>query len=80
MDALLSEFVRRFKRYGKFGIVTSPVTISARRFLKNGVWRTAALVMALQAGYYLGVSPATLKRWFADIRPHMAKTQVSSEI
>ena len=74
------EFVRRFKRYGKFGIVSSPVTISARRFLKNGVWRTAALVMALQAGYYLGVSPATLKRWFADIRPHLAKPQVSSEI
>ena len=67
------EFVRRFKRHGKFGIIASPVTISARRFLEKGVWRTAALVMVLQAGYYLGVSPATLKRWFADIRPHMAK-------
>jgi rSAM/selenodomain-associated transferase 2 len=74
------EFVRRFKRYGKFGIVNSPVTISARRFLKKGVWRTAALVMVLQTGYYVGVSPVTLKRWFVDIRPHLSKTQVSGEI
>lgn len=73
------EFVRRFKRYGKFGIVSSPVTISARRFLKNGVWRTAALVMVLQAGFYMGVRPETLKYWFADVRPHLAHPRISSE-
>ena len=67
------ELVRRFKRIGRFGIIPSPVTISARRFLKNGVWRTAALVMVLQAGFYLGVSPERLKRWFADIRPHLGQ-------
>jgi rSAM/selenodomain-associated transferase 2 len=74
------EFVRRFKKFGKFGIVNSPVTISARRFIEKGVWRTVGLVMLLQAGYYLGISPATLKRWFVDIRPHLEKTSVSSSL
>jgi rSAM/selenodomain-associated transferase 2 len=65
------EFVRRFKRFGRFGIAASPVTISARRFLKNGVWRTVGLVMMLQAGYHLGIAPRKLKQWFTDIRPHL---------
>jgi rSAM/selenodomain-associated transferase 2 len=71
------EFVRRFKKWGRFGIVSSPVTISARRFLRNGVWRTVALVMFLQAGYYLGISPWTLKQWFTDIRPHLRSIRSS---
>jgi rSAM/selenodomain-associated transferase 2 len=65
------ELVHRMKKLGKFAVVTSPVTISARRFLEKGVWRTVLLVFVLQAGYYLGVSPARLKRWFVDIRPHL---------
>ena len=65
------ELVRRVKQLGKFGVITAPVTISARRFLENGVWRTVLLVFLLQIGYYLGISPARLKRWFADIRPHL---------
>jgi len=65
------ELVSRMKQHGKFAVVTSPATISGRRFLQNGVWRTVLLVSALQAGYYLGISPARLKRWFVDIRPHL---------
>lgn len=65
------ELVRRMKRRGKFAVIASPVTISARRFLEKGVWRTVLLVFALQLGYHLGISPVRLKRWFLDIRPHM---------
>ena len=68
------ELVRRMKRAGRFGVIPSPVTISARRFLERGVWRTVMLVFLLQTGFYFGVSPARLKRWFADIRPHLRQT------
>jgi rSAM/selenodomain-associated transferase 2 len=68
------ELVHRMKQYGRFAVVKSPATTSARRFLKKGVWRTVLLVFLLQAGYYLGISPARLKRWFVDIRPHLQQT------
>jgi rSAM/selenodomain-associated transferase 2 len=68
------ELVRRMKRWGRLGVITSPITISARRFLERGVWRTVFLVFVLQAGFYLGISPARLKRWFVDIRPHLRQT------
>ncbi len=64
------ELVRRFKRHGRFQVIPIPLTLSARRFQKYGVWRTLVRVLALQLGFYLGVSPQRLKRWFADVRPH----------
>jgi hypothetical protein len=36
--------------------------------LKYGVWRTVLLMYALRLGYWLGVSPATLKQFFIDVR------------
>jgi len=68
------ELVRRMKRVGPFAVIASPATISARRFLRYGVWRTVARVFVLQAAYYLGVPPGRLKHWFADIRPHLKQT------
>lgn len=65
------ELVRRVKRRGQFAVIGSPITISARRFLEKGVWRTVLLVFALQLAYHFGVSPFRLKRWFLDIRPHL---------
>ncbi len=69
------ELVRRMKRVGRFAVVLSPVTLSARRFLMSGVWRTVVRVFGLQAAFYLGVSPARLERWFIDIRPHLGQTE-----
>jgi len=68
------ELVRRFKRHGRFQVLPLPITLSARRFLKYGVWRTLALVFVLQLGFYLGISPRRLKRWFVDVRPRTAGT------
>ncbi|MCI0351437.1 MAG: TIGR04283 family arsenosugar biosynthesis glycosyltransferase [Acidobacteriales bacterium] len=73
------ELVRRMKRYGRFEVITSPITLSARRFLAHGVWRTVARVFVLQAAFYLGVSAARLKRWFVDIRPHLEQTEPADE-
>ncbi len=65
------ELVHRMKRRGKFAVITSPITLSARRFLEKGVWRTVLLVLVLQVGFHLGISPTRLKRWFVDVRPHL---------
>ncbi len=66
------DFVTRLKQYGQFVIMREPITISARRYLTNGPWRTTFLMYALRLGYWLGIPPTKLYRWFQDVRPHLA--------
>ena len=71
---LLFEDVRlvtEIKQRGKFKIVNEKVTISARRYLNFGPWRTTFLMYALRLGYWLGVHPDRLSQWFQDVRPHL---------
>ncbi len=63
--------VTRIKQHGRFVILPAPVTISARRYIAHGPWRTTFLMYALRIGYWLGVSPARLYQWFQDVRPHL---------
>jgi rSAM/selenodomain-associated transferase 2 len=56
------------KRRGRFVVLPEPVVISPRRWQKHGLVRTGLLMYALRFGYWLGVAPATLKRWFLDVR------------
>ncbi len=56
------------KRRGNVAILDAQVVISPRRWLQFGIWRTVLLMYALRAGYWLGISPATLKRFFVDVR------------
>lgn len=63
------DMVARLRRWGRFAIVPQKVTISPRRWLRNGVWRTTVLMHALRLGYYAGAPPARLHRWFRDVRP-----------
>lgn len=74
------ELVRRFKTQGSFVVIPAPITLSARRFLKYGVWRTLALVLFLQFGYQIGVPPARLKRWFVDVRTHTSGSRARQSI
>ena len=62
------DLVTRIKRLGRFVVQARTVTISARRWLRYGVWRTTVMMYALRAGYYVGLSPFRLKRWFEDVR------------
>ena len=62
------EFARRVKQAGGFVVLPSRVTLSARRWLARGVWRTSLLMSALYLGYRLGIPPARLKAWNSDIR------------
>lgn len=44
------------------------VTTSARRWLEAGPLRTIVLMWTLRLAYVLGVAPATLARWYRQIR------------
>ena len=62
------EFANRVKRAGGFVVLPARVTLSARRWLARGVWRTSLLMLALYVGYRLNVSPSRLKAWYDDVR------------
>lgn len=66
-----TELVRRIKKCGSFKVIHSRVTMSARRFEARGLLHSTFLVYFLQIAFVLGVHPARLKKWFADIRPHL---------
>ncbi|MCI0524844.1 MAG: TIGR04283 family arsenosugar biosynthesis glycosyltransferase [Acidobacteria bacterium] len=58
----------QIKRRGRVAVLDERVIVSPRRWLKRGVWRTVLLMYALRFGYWIGLSPTTLKRFFADVR------------
>lgn len=61
-------FCRALKRAGAIACLRSRVVTSARRWEADGVWRTIFRMWTLKAGYLAGVSPARLKRFYADTR------------
>lgn len=62
------ELVRRIKQAGKFVVLRTPLTVSGRRYIEHGVFRTALLIYSLRLAYWLGVPPHRLKNWFRDAR------------
>lgn len=56
------------KRRGRVSVLNECVEISPRRWLKFGVWRTVLLMYLLRFGYWIGLHPATLKKFFLDVR------------
>jgi rSAM/selenodomain-associated transferase 2 len=74
------DFVHRLKRVGRFAIVPSHVTTSARRYIARGVLRTVLLMYALRVGYWLGISPNRLHRWFKDVRPQLLRDRTTTAL
>jgi glycosyltransferase involved in cell wall biosynthesis len=62
------ELVRRIKQAGKFVVLKTPLTVSGRRYIEHGLFRTALLIYSLRFAYWLGVPPHRLKNWFRDAR------------
>lgn len=58
------EFMQRLKKYGKIAIASAKVITSGRRWQKLGVIPTTLINQKIILGYYLGVSPNTLVRWY----------------
>ncbi len=61
-------FCRALKRAGRIACLRSRAVTSARRWESDGVWRTIFKMWILKAGYLAGVSPARLKKFYADTR------------
>lgn len=62
------ELVGRLRRRGKFALLKSAVTTSARRWKRRGLIRTTLLNQAIVAAYHLGASPETLARIYRGKR------------
>ena len=62
------EFSRRLKRAGKVACLRDRVTTSARRWQRDGVFKTIGLMWTLRFAYFLGVPPQQLKAFYADTR------------
>jgi len=62
------EFSRRLKRAGRVACLRSRVITSARRWNRDGLARTVLRMWMIRAMYLAGVSPARLKRMYADVR------------
>lgn len=56
------------KRRGPVAVLDARIEISPRRWLKYGIWRTVLLMYLLRVGYWIGIPPAALKRFFVDTR------------
>jgi rSAM/selenodomain-associated transferase 2 len=62
------EFTRRLKREGRVACLRTRVITSARRWARDGVLRTIVRMWMIRTMYLVGVSPARLKRMYADTR------------
>ncbi len=62
------DFSRRLKRVGSVACLRSRVTTSARRWQRGGLARTVLRMWSIRLLYLAGVSPARLRRWYADVR------------
>ncbi len=58
------EFTGRVKRRGRLAALRLRVTTSARKWEREGILRTIALMWMLRFLYVAGVSPARLHRWY----------------
>ncbi|MBD2682242.1 MULTISPECIES: TIGR04283 family arsenosugar biosynthesis glycosyltransferase [Nostoc] len=58
------ELMRRLKVKGRIAIISTPVVTSARRWLQKGVFKTTLVNQIVIIAYFLGVSPARIRRWY----------------
>jgi rSAM/selenodomain-associated transferase 2 len=58
------EFIKRIQRLGQIAIVPTAVITSGRRWQKLGVWQTTLINQLMIAGYYLGISPTKLSKFY----------------
>jgi rSAM/selenodomain-associated transferase 2 len=58
------EFMQKLNKRGKIIIVSAKVVTSGRRWQKLGVVKTTLINQLIILGYYLGISPQKLVRWY----------------
>lgn len=65
------ELVRRLQRQGRVATLAKQVRTSARRWLKLGILRTTLINQLMIAGYWLGISPNRLARFYRNKKSHL---------
>ncbi|MFC1530123.1 TIGR04283 family arsenosugar biosynthesis glycosyltransferase [Gemmatimonadota bacterium] len=58
------DLVRRLRKYGNLARLNASVTTSARRYERYGPFRTTMRNKVILFGYYLGIRPEQLARWY----------------
>jgi len=58
------EFIRRLQPLGKITIVPASVLTSGRRWQRLGILKTTLINQLIILGYFLGVTPDKLVRWY----------------
>lgn len=58
------ELMLALRKLGKIVIISAPVITSGRRWQKLGVVKTTLLNQLIIAGYFIGISPNLLVRWY----------------
>ncbi len=58
------DLVQRIKAAGRFSVLPSPITVSARRHLRHGIFRTVCFIYALRVGFWAGIHPGKLANWY----------------
>ncbi|MBN2332279.1 MAG: TIGR04283 family arsenosugar biosynthesis glycosyltransferase [Deltaproteobacteria bacterium] len=58
------ELIRRLRRYGSIIQLPAAVVTSGRRWQRLGIIRTTLINQLVFAGYYLGIDPHRLARWY----------------
>ena len=62
------DLVRRLRKVGRLAVIPVPVVTSSRRWEKMGVWKTTWINQIILTGYFLGIPPRILARWYYRIR------------
>ncbi len=56
-------FIRSLRKHGSIKTVSAPIKTSARRWTRQGVWKTTLLNRTTILAYHCGIKPETLRRW-----------------
>jgi len=75
------DFLRRIRRIGRIVIRPEKTVTSPRRYRRNGVLRQVLRSWRVQVGFFAGVAPETLARWYGGraTRPEPAGRRPSVE-
>ncbi len=68
--AIMEDFalIKRLQQLGRIAIATSEVKTSARRWQRLGIVKTTLVNQMMILGYYLGINPDRLGRWYRSIK------------
>lgn len=62
------ELVLRLRKIGRIALLATPAHTSARRWQRLGIVRATIVNQLILLGFFCGISPARLARWYGKVR------------